>query len=659
LQLGPDGASKTVTVTVVEAPYGYLARVRDRAGHVVAESTPPARPSGNQARPTVALLSQADSADGTVRGLDNYFGDQSGTLTTFTSARDFPDSALDLAGLQAIVIAAFDTGSLSPRQLQAIQGFVALGGGLVIGGGVGAARVVGPLPEGLVPMRPSSSSTASLAALTDLYGATTTAATIVARGDLRQGRAVFSTADGVPLVVQMDYGAGRVVQLAYDPFDAPFMSDRMLRQAAWDQGLMRSLARFGRETERPVAPTNQLWSAVLERPARAQWPPSILWLLIPGGLAMAVVGYVFVPARRRGLFAWLAVPVMALILGGVLYSHSETRAEMTERAVGVTTLGPGGAALTDAYVGVWANRAGDRSVNLGSDRAASTVFAQPSLVAAERDPDLRRSGRAGGTVEYLGGRTTVQYAAKDGSEQNLHSLSLDHRPGLESHLSLSGSGPPESGGLRVVGTIVNQSAVAIQHVRAQLPEGGQARVTEIIRPGQTLEVDSPFVWGGGFKAGKGLPAPRLEQVLFAAANRAFTRSGQLVVVGQQESKREGSSIVVQVVPIEHAENLVAYLGNGNVVTRLHDPSGTDTTITDIGGVAGIGPVKVLYGTYAEPPEVFDFSARTWRRLPPGDKNAGLVDAAPLGASEVNDGLVRVRIEEPFAARSFDMELQRP
>jgi len=88
--------------------------------------------------------------------------------------------------------------------------------------------------------------------------------------------------------------------------------------------------------------------------------------------------------------------------------------------------------------------------------------------------------------------------------------------------------------------------------------------------------------------------------------------------------------------------VLAGTAEAHLVSTVADPTGARLSLYDLGGVPGTGPLTLAYNTNASPPEVQDATTGTWRRLPPGNRNSGIVDATPLTATEATGGLVRVR-----------------
>jgi len=269
------------------------------------------------------LLSSVAGGDAIVQALPGAFGSEL-VVTQVASSRDFPDSALSLTGLSAVMVDDFDTAALNTTQVRALTDFVALGGTLVLGGGAAAARSVTPLPRELAPLRPSGTAQAPLSILADLGGATSQATATVSIGELTAGRTALQAKDGPPLVVEADHGAGHIVQLAYDPFAEPIASDSVLWTIGWEQALARGLSRWSRFGSIPTAaPEDQVWSPVLDRPTWPSWP----------GRVVALVA-AFVPA----VIAVVALVAVALVLASVLTGGVANAGRAVLAAAGATVV---------------------------------------------------------------------------------------------------------------------------------------------------------------------------------------------------------------------------------------------------------------------------------------------------------------------------------
>src|SRR5579884_841340 len=306
------GGHKTLTLLVLEAPYGYRVELRDRAGRTVASQGPTSGSAVGRSRWAVAVLGATGASDILTAAAPGTAHLSDLNVTSFVSGSDFPDNAMDLVGLQAVIVADIDTASLRPAQLRAMQTFVGLGGSLVLTGGATWQRTLDSLPNDLVPLRPTAAVITSVAPLGD--GGTTTAT--VDTGTVTFGRVEVQSTNGTPLVVDGEYGSGRVVQMAYDPFAEPFASNAGLGAPAMEAGLGPALD--GLKATQTTSPPENLWWPVLDQardssPGR-NWPAWNLWLLGAYVLLAGPATYFLTRRRPRRDLVLVAVPLVALLL---------------------------------------------------------------------------------------------------------------------------------------------------------------------------------------------------------------------------------------------------------------------------------------------------------------------------------------------------------
>lgn len=650
------GAEKTVAMVVLEAPYGHRGELRDQSGRSVAASPLPAVPGlfnraqGNTparltAGPTVAVVGDLEATPAEQAGLDGVLGD----AARLRSTAELPSTAMELSGLQVLVLARLDTGAPSPAQVQAIRDFVALGGALVLTGGAEGGRTLASLPDELVPLAPTGLGTASLAPLADLVGRSTALSAGVVTGELRRGTVILDTPDGIPLVAEAKVGLGRVIQLTFDPLSEPIASDTVMRGVAWDQGISRAKLRpggAGAGVGGGATADAQLWSPALDHRGWPRWPPKVLFALV----AYAAIGFplaYLAAKRRRGQRAlWLVAPVAAVVVVGLVGVVGSGREGEARSSVEVRTGADDHTVLVESYRGVQAAGKGELNIHLGHDVVAATAFAGPNPFAVPAE-DFRYSGPGGGVLTRGGDDGSLSLEAEPGKAQAFQSLAVGREPALASRLRLVESGPADQGGARMTGTVTNRSDRPIRKLRAQLPEGGLARLADVIAAGQTIEVDVTFVWPRSIEAGTGLPAPSDEVLMYAVARRPFTRAGQVAVLGLAGPPSQGrggrSEVVMEVADFEGDDRSVTnLLGGSTPIASADDTFGKTIAYEHVGG-AGVGPLGLSYSTYADPPEVYDWASRTWRLMPPGNRSAGTGDTLPLEDTEVGPGgLVRTR-----------------
>lgn len=551
----PPGTEKTLTVVVLQAEFGFGVELV-AAGRVLARAAGPV-PAGKQ-RIAMLLLNEVTGAEAKLEALPRT-AHEGLDVIQLQAARDFPDVALHLAGLDAVVLDDFDTATLTGRQLRALQDYVSLGGSLVLGGGAAWSRTLGSLPPGLVPLRASASATVPLGPLADLLTRTTAAAAPVATGELAAGRVVLGSPGGTPLVVEADYRAGQVIQLAYDPLAEPIASDESLRSVAWDQALGRVADRWGgRITPVPpppqLVPEDQLWASTLEARPWPSWPKWGVGLL--GAYSLVVGAAAFLVARRfSSSLGWAAVLLVVVATTGICLAAARPRSAVSETVVDVQTIGADGTVMSTVYRGVLdIDPADTAAVPPGG---ASTVFSGRPVfrpIRGRLDPllapvrealsDQVTRGVGGGVVVAGEQRTAVRLGGRPWQLRTLQTVSVgDGGPTLEASLSLVGGsesspgrvgGPDRSPG-RVNGKVTNTGSAPIRQLRAQVLEG-QASLADVLGPGETITVDAP-VQIVTSRPPDQQPAEVEEVAMFTAASRSITAPAQIALVGLAGSRQ--------------------------------------------------------------------------------------------------------------------------
>src|ERR1700730_7211606 len=236
----PHGSTLPIVIYVIDPPNGYSAEARDSSGKRVLARAELSSPSHAEA--ALAILSDLPQAEQRISAPLHALSHLDSGLRRFPSAQSFPTNAVYLSGLNGIVVDQFDSASLSQAQVQALKDYVGLGGTLIEAGGPSWRGTLLPLPGELLPLRPVATATASMSALAELGGRSVDASAQIVTGDLRAGKAPLVSPDGTPLVVEGAYGAGKVLELAFDPFGEPFDSQVSLAGLAWAQAIIRALS---------------------------------------------------------------------------------------------------------------------------------------------------------------------------------------------------------------------------------------------------------------------------------------------------------------------------------------------------------------------------------------------------------------------------------
>jgi hypothetical protein len=235
-------------------------------------------------------------------------------------AASLPDRSQALQALDVLVIADVDTGILSTAQRQALAGWVANGGQLVVAGGPGWQKTAAGLAN-LLPLKPTGTQNLSnLAALQPFSQELLDDAdqVIVAATGLLEARAeVLVEQDGLPLVAHWLIGSGQVFYLAVDPSLEPLKN--------WD-----GVADFYRALL-SAAPDQPAWAngfvnwstaeqAATNLPGLAL--PSLAIICCFLGLYVVALGplnYLVLRLFKRGELAWISIPVLVVFFSGLAF----------------------------------------------------------------------------------------------------------------------------------------------------------------------------------------------------------------------------------------------------------------------------------------------------------------------------------------------------
>ncbi|TMD55729.1 MAG: hypothetical protein E6I85_02420, partial [Chloroflexi bacterium] len=517
------GVEKRVTIygefadATAGGPAGYEADLVDRSGAVVSSS---GSASVSQ-RFGIGLLADSLQAQGEIK--DVQLPSARPLSVVNLTPPDFPGSAIQLSGLSAVVIDNFDTSTLSQAQVQALQQYVGLGGSLVLGGGAGWRRTLTQLPPELVPLRPQASATVGLEPLLDLLGKHSPLVAQSVVGTLAPGaRVVLADAAGNPLLAEVAYGAGRVVELAFDPADEPVASHAEEVRSSWAAALDRvvSAGSSGNAKFAPavmVAPgavssafPNQVGfnhynlesqiAALLSDTAASALPPLgilggllILYVLVAGPLNYAVLRSL----RRRELM-WMTIPLVAILATGGAYSagvlvHGQ---EYFVNELQVLRVAPSGGVEATTYDALFSPRRGDLTVQLPESSLASTFIPNYSgggttgddRVLAGRNPSLKLAGVA-------------VWQPRDFKYVEAAHVNVT----VIAHLKLSKG--------QIVGSVTNNGRIPIRRLTLLTPDGRSATLAASLAPGATVTV------GGILQTA---PLQALNRVVIACGGPAST-----------------------------------------------------------------------------------------------------------------------------------------
>ncbi len=381
--------------------------------------------------------------------------------------------------LDLLVLNNVDAVALEPAQLRALQGWLAIGGHLIVTGGPNWRKTSAGLGDLLPVTVGGSISSPDLSALSELTGSAVGGGPfVVAQGTLRDGRTLLAQ-DDLLLLARRREGLGQVDWLALDLALAPL---------------------------RDWSGNDRLWGALLAAPDRVPWDHSNIdvWaareglanipsLTLPSTLQMvafllvytAIVGpinYFFLRRLQRRELAWLTIPIIILLFGGLAYF---TGFQLRGGNVVLNRL-----SLVYGAAGADSARARTLLGLFSPNRATYDVSFPEGALVRTLAGDVRGvpSSTASATIEQSGG-TILRDVQVDVAGLRAFRVESDiHPPAVESDFTIDTAGAP-----RLEGEVTNRAGFVLQSAGLWIGD----TIVELgdLAPGQTVSVNT--LLGGG------------------------------------------------------------------------------------------------------------------------------------------------------------------
>ncbi len=526
------GSDKRVTIygSFTDAAMGgqsYEAELVDSAGvsRVVSNSA-----SVSSQVLALGVLSDSVIVASELRDLPRQRWSSTG-IASFT-AQTFPSSQAQLGGLTAIVLSNFDTSTLSQAQLHALQQYVGLGGSLILAGGASWRRTLSPLPAVLLPLRPEASSTISMEPLMELLKVPSKLEAASVSGRLAAGaRPVLSDRAGNPLLIEADYGAGRIVELTYNPADEPLASHSPEYRESWAAAVNRvamgqvpskqfpgpgmiaggpGMAPFGGGRQ---AAEFQIANLVGDAAVNALPSLGILGALLLAYVLLAgPLNYLVVGRLGRRELMWISVPLVAVLATGGAYAAGAVAhgSDFITNEVQLVRLAPDGSGDVTFYDALFSPRRGDFTVQLPEGSLGSTaITSYPQYYGPGP------GSTAGDSSDRLMVGRNPRVSLRNVSVWTPRNVKLETTLRdplfIETHLKLANG--------RITGSITNHGHSNVRHLELITVDGRIARLVDGIAPGAVAQVDGALdslgasgpsgmmINGGIACGGKGCPFP--------------------------------------------------------------------------------------------------------------------------------------------------------
>lgn len=300
---------------------------------------------------------------GNLRLLPNQ--NQVAPLVMSVTPEDLPLRVEGWNMLDRIVWQDVDATRLSTGQLDALRGWVANGGRLVIAGGTAGPRSLAAFPDVLMPYRPSSITDVAPASLAGLLGELPDDATDLPAlsGELGEGRALATVGDDLVVAAERPYGLGLVTLLGFDPAASWIAESADVTDALW-----RRLLPPRTSGGLVFADDNMLVSAVSQLPSLAL--PPITGLLVLLGAYILLIGpinYVVLRRLDRREWAWLTMPILivAFTAGAFGFGAALRGNDVIVNEVAIVSGAPGATdGSAQVYVGIFSPSRGRYQVRV-------------------------------------------------------------------------------------------------------------------------------------------------------------------------------------------------------------------------------------------------------------------------------------------------------
>ena len=239
--------------------------------------------------------------------------------TAAATPADLPDKPAGYGGVDAVILRAdAPLDSLTEAQTDALKGWVAAGGHLLVCGGADPTPLSNAFYNGLLP--------ASLSPATPALGAG--GALGLTPKPLPGVRVVASDA-GRPTIVAGPFGAGRVTLIAYDtqtirgwssPVQAAFWKQALSGQSSSLLRVVASREEGGSRFYGYYSGWDQLSDAVMRAPALDAPGAGVVGLfLLAYVLVLVPINYLVLKRMDKKEWAWVTVPVLVVVFAATTY----------------------------------------------------------------------------------------------------------------------------------------------------------------------------------------------------------------------------------------------------------------------------------------------------------------------------------------------------
>lgn len=474
----PTGARKDYVLYAQPPAFGRELSVQLVSGEQILATAKAGYTARDAAQLVVAIV--AERPQGIIGGLD-LLPNQNGVapVVLALSPDDLPERVEAWGPIDRLVWQDVDSNRLSPGQLDALRGWVAGGGRLVIAGGSAGLGTLSAFPDMLLPYRPTATVDVAPSALTGLLGQLPSAAADLPAmaGELLQGRSLATVGDRV-VAAERVHGSGIVTVLGFDPA-TPWITESKSAEGLWRRLLPPRTA-----SGLIISDDNQLVSAVSQLPSLAL-PPigGLLGLLGAYILLIGPVNYLVLRRLDRREWAWVTMPALIAVfaVGAYGFGAALRGSEVIVNEVAIVRGAPGTTdATAQVYLGVFSPSRGSYQLRVPGG----------ALISSPISGDFFGGDGTAAALDVLQGdpARVRDLAVGFGSLRAMRAETAVEAPLVEIDLRL------QDGRLR--GTVRNASTQALEKPAIVL--GGTTQLLADLAPGAEATVDvalDPSIFG--------------------------------------------------------------------------------------------------------------------------------------------------------------------
>ncbi len=336
-------------------------------------------------------------------------------LTVGLGIADLPNRVEAWTSLDRLIWQDTDSSRLDADQLDALRGWIAGGGRLIVTGGTAGPASLSAFPDAILPYRPTTTTDVAPRSLGALLGEIPDDAKDLPAlsGELIGGTALATTGDQV-VAAERAYGSGAVTLIGFDP-SADWIAGTRLAEGLWRR-LIPTRAAGGLV----IGDDSQIVSAASQLPSLALPPVGGLIALLGAYiLLIGPINYLVLRRLDKREWAWVTMPllIVTFAVGAYVFGSLLRGSDVIVNEVAIVRGAPGtteGAA--QAYLGVFSPTRGTYQVRVPGGALLSSPItgdfsvdgAGSTLDVLQGDPArIRDLGVGFGTLRTVRAETAV------------------------------------------------------------------------------------------------------------------------------------------------------------------------------------------------------------------------------------------------------------